>query len=688
MVENKPSPSGFSLIEAMISMAVGGVFLASVLAAWQFSTKTWKEESVQSLLRVSIEQSMEKIKEDIRLSDANKILFYPSSGSPYAAISIPRATPATSGFLTLSGGNIAWDKTVVYHMFTTGGKTELRRTVYNTFDSNTTTRQAELNTLVTTGAPSGGSSATTRVLFKNDTAAFEIVSPNPMFDGYAASVSRSPLTSFGSVYLTSGAHQVTFEVMGKNSSSSSYRLGVDSLALSPSGCHREAEILAVSSSTGQAQNTENMTLYSGVWGGNYQKEYQATASGNSITFTVNYDEWIESNFNNMTHSTTETTGTNPVLALASRETQGLTASWLASTQTLSGSQVDEILSQRQSIRSVVSGAYLTKSAHMIRLKFTAAQSASLVVNAAYFGLRQGSQALATGTFNFSGVPTQLYFDNAPLTEGSTDPVGAVGVGLATSITVPAGNYVWTNWFTYTIDASATVPDFLVSMNISAGAGASTWTQTQGTLPIYSYRITDATGVNTVISPWSSGWAGYSTTAGVFASVEMAGWLDNGAATSQVYDTKVTNPVYSVLTWTPSLPAGAFVTMRIRSSPNADMTGATTWSTALNGVNSPLALGALSNTRYVQFQAGFQAAPPYLTYPQVEDIKIAWPGDSALVELLGYYTLKPNYGQFRVLVDGQLTVKGLEVKLTVAQAYRGKTYSCSLNAEEKPRNTGK
>src|SRR3989338_796520 len=208
MAKTKLKMTGFSLLEAMISIAVGSVFLGSVLSAWQFSTKTWKEENVRSLLRVSIEQSMEKIKEDIRLSDSNKVLFYPSSGSPYTAISIPRATPNANGFLTLSGGNIVWDKTVVYYPFLNSGKTELRRTVYNTFDTNSTSRQTELDTLVTTGAPSGGSSATTRVLFKNDTAAFEIVSPNPTFDGYAASVSRSPLTSFGSVTLTSGAHQV------------------------------------------------------------------------------------------------------------------------------------------------------------------------------------------------------------------------------------------------------------------------------------------------------------------------------------------------------------------------------------------------------------------------------------------------------------------------------------------------
>ena len=680
---------GFSLLEAMISMAVGGVFLTSVLTAWQFSTTVWKQENVQSLLRVSIEQAMEKIKEDLRLSDTNKILFYPSSGSPYSAISIPRATPSAAGFLTMSGGNIAWDKTVVYYTFLNGSKYELRRTVYSFFNSNTTAAQTELNTLVTTGAPSGGYSATTRVLFSNDTAAFEIVSSNPTFDGYAASVSRSPLTSFGSVYLTSGAHQVTFEVTGKNAASSDYRLGVDSLILSPSGGTREAEALTVSASSGQTQNTENMTLYSGVWGGNFQKEYQSSAASQYITFSADYDQWLESNFSNMTHSNTETTGTNPYLALASRETQGLAASWLASAQTLSGNQVDEVLGARQSIRSVINGSNVTKSAHMIRLKFTApASGGNLVLNSAYFGQRQGSQALSNGTFNFSGVPIQLYFDNAPLPEGSTNPVGAVGVGTATSVAVPAGSYVWSNWFIYAIDTSTTVPDFLVSMNVSAGAGASTWLQTQGPLPVYSYRIDDATGVNTAVSPWDASWAGYATTASVFGSVEMASWVNNGVATSQVYDTKVTNPVYSTMSWTPTLPAGAFVTMKIRSSASADMTGATAWNVALNSLNSPLALGGLSTQRYVQFQASFQAANPYLAYPQIEDVKISWPGNAALVEFLGTYTLKPNYGQFRMLVDGQPTVKGLEIKLTAAQQYRGKTYTCTLNAEEKPRNTGK
>jgi len=672
----------------MISLAVGGVFLTSVIAAWQFSTRTWKQESVQTGLRVSIEQSMEKIKEDIRLSDSNKILFYPASGAPYTAISIPRATPDTSGFLALSGGNIAWDKTVVYSTFSNNGKMELRRTVYNSFNSNPASRQTELSTVVTTGAPSGGSNATTRVLFKNDTASLEIVSPNPTFDGYAASISRSPLTSFGSATLAAGTHQVAFEATGKNAASSGYRFGVDSLAFSPSGGHREAEVLTVSASTGQIQSIENMTLYNGVWGGNYQKEYQASAAGNSITFSVDYDQWIESNFNNMTHSTTETTGTNPYLALASRETQGLTSSWLASTQTLSGSQVDEVPGVTQSIRSVINGTFLTKSAHMIRLKFTASESANLVLNSAYFGQRQGSEAQADGTFNFSGVPTQLYFDNAPLPEGSTDPVGAVGTGVATSVTVPSGNYVWSNWFIYTIDASTTVPDFLVSMNVLGGSGASTWLQTQGVLPVYSYRINDAAGVNTAVSPWSSGWAGYATAASVFSSVEMASWLNNGTATSQVYDTKVTNPVYSTMSWNSDLPAGALVTMKIRSSANADMTGATAWNLALSSVTTPLALTGLSNQRYVQFQADFQDVAPYLTYPQIDDVKIAWPGNSALVELLGYYTLKPNYGQFKVMVDGQPTVKGLEIKLTAGENYRGKAYNCTLNAEERPRNTGK
>jgi hypothetical protein len=51
-------------------------------------------------------------------------------------------------------------------------------------------------------------------------------------DLYAPLISRSMQKNFGTIYLAAGTHQCTFEVAGKNSASSNYRLGLDNLILS------------------------------------------------------------------------------------------------------------------------------------------------------------------------------------------------------------------------------------------------------------------------------------------------------------------------------------------------------------------------------------------------------------------------------------------------------------------------
>jgi len=682
---------GFTLIESLIALAVSGAFLLTVISAWTFSTKTWKEESVRSNLRVDIEQTMERVKEDVRLSDGNKILFYPSTASSYTAFSLPRATPNASGYLTLSSGSISWDRTVIYHVYNNAGVYELRRTTIPTFSSSTTTRQANLDTAATTGTVTGG---TTRTIFKAGSGTtFEIVPSNATFDGYSASTTRSSNTSFGSIQLSSGTHQVRFETTSRNASSSNYGMGIDSFAFSPSGCLREAEELTPSDSSGDTATNEVTTGFTNaVWGGNTHKNYASNTAGDFITFDAYYDLWVESNFDNMTHSNTESIGTNPYLTIAGRETQGLTPNWQAADQTLSGQdppsdgQHDELISSDQSVRTVINGQYLSNSANMVRFKFVASSSSDLVINSAYFGLREGREADGDGTSNFTGSTTQLYFDNAEVLEGGSGGAGAVGTGTATSKTVHAGYEVWTNWMEYDIASGSSAPDFLISMNLQSGSGGQAWIQTAGTPPIHSYRISD-TGAN-VTSSWSVLSPGWTTSNAAFGSVQMAGWSNSGTATSQVYDTAVVAPNYGELTWSPTLPAGSTLTMKVRTSANSDMTGATAWSAVTPRTTSPSSLVALTNQRYVQFQAILQAASPYTSLPSVDNVQITWPGQSAFVEISGYFTKKSTYGIFRVLVDGLALTKRLEIKLTASQVYRGTTYTSSLNAEEEPRNTGK
>ena len=676
------SPRGFSLIEAMISLSLGGVFLASVISAWFFSTKTWKEENVRSTLRIGIEQAMERIKEDVRLTDYNGVLYYPSAASAYSAISLPHATPNANGTLTFSSNQISWDKTIIYHVYDNGGTVELRRTLINGF-ADAATRQTDLDTVAVSGTLAG---AQTRTIFKVTSATLEIVAQNPTFDGYNASVARSANISFGSATLSPGTHQVRFEITGKNASSSDYQMGIDSIAFSPSGGSREAEALTLAATSGQTSTNEDMTLYAGLWEGNYQKQYQSVAVGNYMTFNVDYDQWLESNFSNMTHSSTEVVHTNPALSLSSRETQGAVPDWQASTQTLSGSEGVLTLLTRQSVRTVVNGSYLSRAANMIRIKFTASSNAALQINSAYFGERSGSEALGTGTADFSAAPTGLYFDNLPVAEGSSDPIGVSGSGTSTSITIPAGSHAWTNWFEYSLTTPA--PDFLISMNVSSGSEGDTWTQTETPVPVHSYRVDDTAGIYTGLSASWSGLAGYATSDATFAAVEIGGWSNTGTATSQIYDTKMTAPAFSQLVWDSSLPVGTTAAFKVRTSGAADMTGASDWSVVTPITFSPSLFTGLTSQRYLQFQVALTGAPPYTTYPYVDNVSIEWPGQTSLVDLSGYYTKKSNYGIFKVLVDGVPTVKGLEIKLSASQNYRGVTYTCSLNSEEKPRNTGK
>ncbi|MBI3252141.1 MAG: hypothetical protein HYZ52_02320 [Candidatus Omnitrophica bacterium] len=670
---------GFSLLEAFIALGVGAVFLSSVVSTWYFASDRWRAENTRFDLRMDIEKAMERIKNDVRLSDANGILYYPQNASSYTAISLPHATPDANGYLTFSNNLISWNQTIIYYVYNNNGRYELRRRVTASFNSNQSARQTELDTLALNG-PLGlpqEVGTTDTVLVSAGNLALDIVPQAATFDGYDPAVTRSGSTSFGSVRLTAGNHQVRFEVTGKNASSSSHGIGIDSLTLSPSGGPQEAEaLLPIYASLGAAPAAEDMTPYTGVlWGGNYQVNFPSTAVGHYMTFQTYYDQWLESNFANMTFSNTLTTGTNPYVTLSSRETQSLSPSWTADAQTLSGGTSNDATASTMSVRSIVSAGYITKSGVMARIKFLAASDATVTVNSAYFGPR------VAGTADAASL-APLYFDNAPVVEASSDPVGSTAnPGSATSVTIPAGYHAWSNWFIYPIN-SPSAADYLVSMYVTGNATAWTPNPVGGT---QSYRVSGDNAA--VLAGWSI-LPGYATNQSVYASAQLATWQNTGTATSQIYDTKMTAPVYAQASWSATLPAGSLITMKARSSSAADMSGATAWGSIVGSAVSPMALGGIGNQRYVQFQATLQAGAPYATFPELDDVKITWPGQTALVEFSGYYTKKPSYGIFKVLVDGAQLTKGLEIKLTASEIYRGQTYNFSLNAEQKAMNTGK
>ncbi len=658
---------GFTLSESLLALSLGVMFLASSLSAWYFTTKNWKEESHKSALRFSIEKSMERIKEDIRLSDGNGILFYPTGSSTYTAISIPKATVNGSGFYTFGSTSITWNNTIVYHIY----NNRLYRSVF-AYNSSASTRQTQLDAIATAGTHA---SATTTELYSSDASTLEISPTSPTFDGYNATLTQSGDTSFGTVQLAAGNHTIRFEVTGKNASSSGYRMGIDKVVLTPSGGSQEAEGLTVSASSGRSQAVEDMSSFTsaGLWSGNYQLEYASTAVSDYITFQTYYDQWLECNFEDMTHSNTEVSGTDPTLTIMSRENQGLSPVWTSSAQTSADTADNATGMQNKTVRNLVKSANYLGSGEMVRFKFMASSSGSLVIDSAYFG------ASAAGSYNFSGASTQLYFGNATVAPAGTDGVGATGTTGATTITIPAEHYVWSNWMNVN---TAVGSNYLVSMVIDtsgAQGSESYWDEGAGN---HSYFVD---GSSPTVA-WTGAEGGFTASTAVHAVSEIATWTSAGTSTSQIYDTHLASPAYSQMTWN-SNGSGTYL-VKARSSSDSQMVGATAWASIAGSASSPMSLATIGSGRYVQFQVTMTTASPYSTYPQFDEATLTWPGQTALVEISGQFSKRPNYGTFTVKVDGATIVNALQIDLQAQNTYQGKAQTVSLSAEVKPRNTGK
>ena len=666
----KNDSAGFSLTEALFAVGISVFFLSSVVGLSYFSTATYKEENARNEMRFDVQKAMEQIKEDVRLTDGNNILYYPANTSDYTAISVPYATKNAGGFFNV-GTAITWDKTVIYHVYTSGGVSELRRTMFNSYNTTNATRQTQLNNVVAAG---GDAAATTTVLVKTDSIDFSITPTSPLFDGYNATPAVSASTSFGSLQLTSGTHRIRFIAAAKNASSSGYRMGFDQLSLSPSGGGQEAEVLPISADSGKVKLIEDMTPYvsAGLWMGNYQLEYQSGVVNDFVEFQTSYDQWIESNFSDMTHSNTEVAGTDPFVQVSTRENQSLAPAWKADSQTGANAADNGTTLKGQTVRDVISAGSILQGGDLVRFKFMASSSGELNLASAYVGVEN------PGTPNFvGGSATQLYFNNGTVDENDPDPVGDVGTSGPTGISIPAGSHAWSNWIPLTV-VNPSASNYLVSFFVQGSSeGLDTyWDSGAGA---NSYTVNG----NSPTADWAP--ASFTTDTGVHALAQMSTWGNTGTVTSQIYDTKMTSPVFGTLSWLTN-GSGTYA-FKIRSSSDSKMNGAALWS-ALPSYNSSPANPVIASQRYVQWQATMDAVSPYTTYPHIDNVILKWPGQTAVVDFSGYYTKRPNYGMFKVQVDGSALVNALQVNLKAVRVYRGKDYSAALSAEVKARNTGK
>ena len=674
----KNGTSGMTIPEVITAITLGMILMGIVLSMWYFSYRNWTLERIRSKLRINLEIAMEQLKEEVRLSSTTYTsLYLPASETEYKAISFPQATADSNGFFTLvTEDEIYWDKSVVYHVYDNAGTTELRKTTFtdnNSVLTDKTQRESQLSTVVADGdgsSATNGANATTKVIFEN-LVDLTITPQAQEFDGYSATTTRSDNVEFGSVRLDPGYHELKFTVTENNPSSSGYAIGVDSLTISPSGGQREAEYYNPPYATSGDSASK---VYAIGWSGNNYLEYGSDSIGDYVVFRLYYDLWRESNFDGAVLENTILTG-NDLYAKLAEPKEGGTGMWYASTQ-IGVNSVDYpeagesvVLPANIAIRNILSSSAIEQDGELSRFRFVSHSLADLVVSEAWLVERSSND---DGT----GTAVQLFFSDTPVLVGeeeldtSGDEIGGTVGVTPTSITIPAGSYVYSNWAVFAIDMTK---DYFITFATPA-ANVVYWKPTvAGSANSYYSELDSAA---------SSGWTNSTATDYIFATEDAETWTSQGTVTSAIYDSKLSNPGYTGISWSQYVPAGTTVVVKGRSSDDSTMSGATAWSSI------PASTISNSDGRYVQFQATFTASDPYDDLPWIDDVTIDWPGEAKMCDISGYFTQKPNYGIIKLTVDGEELTKGLEFSITVSEDFQGETYEAFGSTEAEPRNTGR
>ncbi len=675
---------GFTFIEVAIAMSIMVIAVALAIGGFSYTAKSARRASVQAELDIGVQQAMERIKADMRLSALNHMVFYPDSAGPYEAVSFPMARDDDGDGALEKDGNdkIEWDRTRIYHVWS-GEPSQLRLTTFDPRNNNLSQeqRQLQIDTVVATGegvAAPNGANATTEILFEN-LFNWKITPNGSTYDGYADILQRDMEEVLGTCVLSSGPHTFEFRVIGKDSSSTGYQVGIDSLFASPSYSPREGEAqLPVTAQYGAAAISQYMS--GGSWGGNHQLLFPASSVGHTVTLTLNNDQWEETNFRGTGHGTQDAKvifdeNSNPkdfVVVL-----DGLGSNWVAAVQTsdefgrsstndVKGSAVRVLLRGDE----MESGGYILLNGGRCKANFKAGASGS--------GLEIESVYIA---------------EAADHTNTTMDAAGGTEVEmLASAFQIPAGADMWTGITDFPIDKNKSyVVTFLVK-NATGWGSAHEWDELNDPA-VQECFIIPGSNSPTLLDLADPLWSTRSdvlATNGVIALQSIfTTYPTNGFYDSRIFDTHNSAPSYKEMLWNDSTPSNTTIRMKVRSGNAEDLSDAADWSSVPNTGQGWIAPG---DKRYIQFQAQLRADPSGFATPQLKDVTIDWTGESTMVDIGGTFTKGPDYGIFQLRVDGEPLKMGVSIDLEIYKevlGHRGKQMVTSgLTTEIEPRNTGK
>lgn len=694
-------PHAFTLVEVMVAMAVLGIALSIGLTGWAHLLVGEKRVETQNELDMDVRSSMEHLRADLRLSDVNKIVFYPAGIGPYSAISFPVSSYSSTALDNAT--NLIWSKTVVYHIFASTPN-QLKRTVFNNRnpDATVSNRQVQLNQVVATGhganACLAGETSSTSTLFQN--LFFWNLTPNSaQFDCYAATTMRDRYF-FGSTTIGSGSHTVEFKVIGKNPLGNANRhLGIDVLNCSVSGSDQEAEDQTFTAINGTPTLAKTY-VPTGSWSGNYHMQAQCTTNtnGQGVSVTVQNDCWTESNFetpgalaDNTSRDFDKTL--SPYYHYVMRLSGATGNVWWAGgpggsadpTSQCNDSCPDNLQNTPLNVcmRVHVRGEYIKKNGHGPILMFSKTTANPVLLNPTFAIADVGAYSNTCNAVTGTVQSLRFYQDGQELPWSACDN-GTVYAMPVTPIDIYPNQ------------------SYLVSYYLQNVGGARNMYHNEDyrNPGIGSYVLTNSTLSNAFDTVWSTNaclttdYTVSSNPGKIYSLYKIASaFVSTGTYTSIIFDSGQSAATAKTISWSVDVPNNTCFNLFARTGDASDLSDAVDWADL-----SPItATGAFPNNtgRYVQFRAVMGTNPliyPYPPSPRLKWVTFQWPGDTRLVDVAGVLTRGTDYAQCQVTVDGKPLTRSIKMDLTIYKDVRRigggmERLTSFITAEVMPRNTG-
>lgn len=681
------SQQGFTLLETMVSMSILLVSVVLGMGSFLYMQQNRMEQFTQTELDLDLRLATQRLEKEMRLSALDQMVFFPADAKQYTAVSFPMNDVSS---LSKTNGSILWDSTVIYHVSTEESETgtsesKLLRTVLSNRNNalSTADRQLQLDQVVYDGhgenAETDQETSATTCLFEH-VFNWEINPQGSLYDGYDARNTVDKTARLGSFNLDAGEHTIRFEVIGKDSRSSGYRIGLDTISFSGSQSIREAEDLAVNGVV-----LPRVELDQGDFS-NYRKLiFDADSSGQSFEVKLYNDRWEDTAFhsNSSDSMLNVTSGFDPDYDTPeiTLRLKGATTNEYAASQTgdNTGRIIDNEYFRGAVVRTLIKGAEIQAGATAgiahegagCRLAFYCAYQTDrermLKIEAAYIDECSSSISATPDTL---GTARQLTFN-----DGNEKCI------------ISGPNPVWTDLLDFPIYPEK---NYAVTFSIHDYSDQNiypkVWESATNIVNSYILSGDAATSAALTDPEWSSNTNRVATPFVVGVGDIYVSYPSSGTFMSAPFDTHMQRPQYEKMNWEEESPAGTALQISVRSATKSDMSDASDW----KYIATPGSIG-IDFSQYIQYRVDLTASEKGSETPKLKNLAIQWPGATCAADLSGAFINGPDCGQFKTLVDGQELTSPLRINLEVKKDIYGmnhttKTFISETSFELTPRNS--